>query len=333
MDITRSCGPLRLFQQTAESECLFCGTDERKPMDSKSEYVLPSEADLSYRFQSITKVMPSVGFTSVVFLGREKVSSHVSPEYTRGYASQDIALKAVLKSKFATKHELEQARYEIEIHSRLEHPNILPLLSSEETPEALVLIMPMAVSDLHSITVNKTFPENVVARLSLDLLRGLEYLHYEAGVVHRDINPRNILILPGGSVRICDFGFAEPLAVGDWRDASCSGPRGSIGFISPEQTKRLPYDHRIDVFALGVIVYSLLGGYEPFFPSNRVALLDGHSDETVLQFESPYWDGISEGCVEFIRRCLCGDPARRITSREAVGVPWVQESKDLQFSL
>ncbi len=197
----------------------------------------------------------------------------------------------------------------------------------------MIIVTPLAKSDLHSLTANKVLRESNCRRLCRQILTGLQYLHSQ-GLVHGDIKPENVLIFDSKSVigkyaiQICDFGFAEK--IGETGLLPYRGMRGSYGYFSPEQLNCRPYGQAVDIFALGIIIYSLLVGYEPFYPTNRAGLLTGDpdNDSTILRFDSPYWDRISVEAKAFLIKTLHGDPKGRFTAADALRSEWLNIDVD-----
>ena len=229
------------------------------------------------------------------------------------------------------------------------HPNIIPFLGGEETSESIMIVTPLAKGDLHSFTVNKVLSEDNCRRLCKQLLQGLAYLH-SLELVHGDIKPENVLIFKSPIneslhiAKICDFGFAE--RVGNTGLLPYRGMRGSYGYFSPEQLNRRDYGQAVDMFALGVMMYTFLAGYEPFYPTNKAGLMTGteESDSKILLFDSPYWDNISTCAKQFIKNVLHGDPKKRLSADEALQTEWIcnnspavamvagSEDTDIQFA-
>lgn len=249
-----------------------------------------------------------------------------------------------MKGKLHTHGDLERALFELDVHSKLVHPNLLPFLGGEETADSVIIITPLARGDLNSMSMNKVFAEDNCRRLCRQLLRGLEHLHGQ-GLVHCDIKPQNVLLFPSSAnkniAKICDFGFTE--RIGPDGLIRSGGMRGSLGYFSPEQLKRLPYGQPVDMFALGIMTYTLLCGYEPFYPANKAGFLTGDAtkDSKLLVFEAPYWDGVSQEAKSFLRGLLHGDPGQRLTAAQALADEWFQlpagtpstggEDADIQF--
>jgi calcium/calmodulin-dependent protein kinase I len=260
-------------------------------------------------------------------MGIEKFSKEVCrTSYAQGNG-QEVAIKVILKSKLHSEDEVERALHEMQLHPQLIHRNIIPCFASEETQDSIIIVTPLAKGDLHSFAVNKVVGEENCRRLCKQLLEGLAYLHRER-LVHGDIKPGNILLFEsaGGKyfAKICDFGFTE--RIDDSGFLPYRGMRGSLGYFSPEQLQKKSYGQPVDMFALGIIIYTLLCGYEPFYPTNRAGLLTGDSanDAEILAFESPYWDHISTAARDFLRSVLHGDPAKRLTASLALESDWIR---------
>jgi calcium/calmodulin-dependent protein kinase I len=243
-----------------------------------------------------------------------------------------VAIKVILKSKLHTKDELDRALFELQLHSKLSHPHIIPFLAGEETNDSVIIVTPLARGDLRSMTANKVLVEENCKRLCKQLLNALSYIH-GLNLVHGDIKPENILLFESSShaakyiAKICDFGFTE--GVGESGVLPHRGMRGSLGYFSPEQLNKQSYGQGVDIFALGIIIFTLLCGYEPFYPTNRAGLLTGDPsrDSSILVFESPYWDSISEDAKSFLRGLLHGDPVQRLTAQEALRSDWISADR------
>jgi serine/threonine-protein kinase len=89
----------------------------------------------------------------------------------------------------------------------------------------------------------------------------VRYAHHNL-VVHRDLKPSNILVTGDGQVKLLDFGIAK--LAGLSLTNSLAGPLGTIGYMSPEQLRGDPLDHRTDIWSLGVVAYEMLAGHRPF---------------------------------------------------------------------
>jgi serine/threonine protein kinase len=134
----------------------------------------------------------------------------------------------------------------------------------------------------------------------------LEYAHNQ-GVVHRDVNPSNIIVQPGDRIKILDFGLACPAGTEDF------GNTGTAHYMAPEQIDADPVDGRTDIYALAVTAHEMVTGKLPFPETDLSKLLELH---TTLDIPDPelITPGIPEQLREFIVTAGRRDPARRYAS-------------------
>ena len=128
-------------------------------------------------------------------------------------------------------------------------------------------------------------------------LAGLVYVH-EAGILHGDVTPGNILVDPAGTSKLTDFG-------------SAIGPSGrglgvTPAYASPEAAQGLPLDERSDVYSMGVVLYECLAGYQPFTGSSDEVVLHRH-----LTVEPAPIEGLARPLHELVESALAKDPVQR----------------------
>jgi serine/threonine protein kinase len=168
-----------------------------------------------------------------------------------------VALK-IPHQHLVTPEVLEEFRHEARLMARLEHPNILPLKNAEFIDEKFVIVYPLG---------EKTLTERLQSRLSLataldfaeQIISGVAYAH-EHRIIHCDVKPDNVILFPGGRLRLADFGIAKVAN----RTIRASGS-GTVGYVAPEQAMGRP-SFRSDVFSVGLIVYRMLTGRLPEWP-------------------------------------------------------------------
>jgi tetratricopeptide (TPR) repeat protein len=173
-----------------------------------------------------------------------------------------VALKFLpeqLASDDATRRHL---LVEAQAASRLDHPNICPIHTVEETPDGRLFIC-MAWCDGESLNRRiEAGPLELDEALHIvvQVGEGLEAAH-EHGIIHRDIKPSNIMLSAKGLPRITDFGLAR---IGQATRSTRSRTAGTIQYMSPEQVRGDGVDYRADVWSLGVVLYELVTGRRPF---------------------------------------------------------------------
>jgi aurora kinase len=183
-----------------------------------------------------------------VYLVRERKSGFV------------CALKVLHKNEIRQGGVEKQVRREIEIQSNLRHPNTLQLYGHFHDSKRIFLILEFAgQGEMYKHLQRETrFPEWKAAHYIAQMASALKYLH-KKHVMHRDIKPENILIGIHGELKISDFGWSVH-APGNRRKTQC----GTMDYLPPEIVNRDWYTEKVDLWALGVLMYELLTGTAPF---------------------------------------------------------------------
>jgi serine/threonine protein kinase len=204
-------------------------------------------------------------------------------------------------------------RREIQVAAQLQHPHIVPLLSAGEHEDLVWYTMPFIAGESLRSAVEKHGPMPVtdVVRVLYHVGEALDYAHGE-GVVHRDIKAANIL-RSGTYALVTDFGVAKAL------NASMAGAGmtqtgtaiGTPAYMAPEQLSGDPAaDHRIDIYATGLLAYELLNGRSPFAATTpaKVLLAVLSQDPQPLTEVRP---DVPRSLSELIMRCLSKEPDDR----------------------
>ncbi|OCT65497.1 hypothetical protein XELAEV_180417364mg, partial [Xenopus laevis] len=134
------------------------------------------------------------------------------------------------------------------------------------------------------------YTEKDASQLIRQVLDAVQYLH-NMGIVHRDLKPENLLYatpFEDSKIMISDFGLSK-IEDGGMMATACGTP----GYVAPELLEQKPYGKAVDVWAIGVISYILLCGYPPFYDENDSELFN-QILKAEYEFDSPYWDDISE---------------------------------------
>jgi len=156
-------------------------------------------------------------------------------------------------------------------------------------------------------------PVEEAIRLAAEVARGLAAAH-AAGIIHRDIKPSNIVVAASGTARIVDFGIAKTAG----RDVTGSGePRGTVAYMSPEQTRGEELDSRTDIWSLGVVLYEMLAGRRPFEgATDRVVIHAIRRDDPIPLTEAR--PEVPRRVSKLVLRCLDKEAARRPPSAGVV---------------
>ncbi|SPP89005.1 calcium/calmodulin-dependent protein kinase type 1 isoform X1 [Drosophila guanche] len=205
--------------------------------------------------------------------------------------------------------------------TRLTHPNIVQLLETYEDKSKVYLVMELVTGgELFDRIVEKgSYTEKDASHLIRQILEAVDYMH-EQGVVHRDLKPENLLYYSpedDSKIMISDFGLSKMEDSGIMATAC-----GTPGYVAPEVLAQKPYGKAVDVWSIGVISYILLCGYPPFYDENDANLF-AQILKGDFEFDSPYWDEISESAKQFIKNLMCVTVEKRFTCKQALGHPWI----------
>ena len=210
------------------------------------------------------------------------------------------AIKHMDKKKlFSLLHSLSSIQKEINIQSKIDHPNIVKLLFVKETNISYDLIMEYASTGslFHYIRKYKGLSENKSFSLFIQVVNAINFLH-QNDLIHRDIKPENILMYENNVVRLCDFGWCVKLD-GHQRGTFC----GTTEYMSPELVNHEGYGKEIDVWSLGVLLYEMIHGYSPFRP-NKPKFNEKDVMENIKNHNLIFERKISEECKDLIYHLL-----------------------------
>ncbi len=230
------------------------------------------------------------------------------------WKAEDLKLGRQVALKFLASHLVSDP----EIHKRFEreakaaaslsHPNICTVHEIDEADGKIFLVMELVKGESLEARIEKgPLSLNEALDIGRQVADGLQEAH-AAGIVHRDIKPGNILIMPDGRAKILDFGLA--LLTEGSKLTKLDATVGTVAYMSPEQAQGGEVDHRSDIWALGCVLYEMVAGQRPF---------QGHYDQalvySIINEEPEPLTAIRTGVpmdLEFVvSKALEKDPARR----------------------
>ncbi|MDB5883382.1 MAG: protein kinase (serine/threonine-protein kinase)-like protein, partial [Ramlibacter sp.] len=203
-----------------------------------------------------------------------------------------VAIKTVKVENLSEEAAAEyEARFRTEARSaaRLQHPNIVSVYDSDRDGDIAFLVMEYIQGDDLKYHLDKGVRYSLEQSLKMirDLLSGLDYAHKQ-GIVHRDVKPANLLIEPGGRVKLTDFGVARIQDSGEATRTQGSMV-GTLKYMSPEQVQGQKIDSRADLFSVGVVLYQLLTDKRPFDGDNDFSIIHqiiGHTPAPPSSFNA-----------------------------------------------
>ena len=287
---------------------------------SKESFVTINKGDITQFYEVIKKI--GEGSFGKIYKVRNKQSGDIR------------AMKQITKSKIPN---IEKFQNEIKILAMVDHPNIVRLFEVIEDDKYFNLLQELCTGGELARKIQTTqLKEKEIAKIFNQIMSAVAYCH-DKGIVHRDLKLENILFAsenPDAPVKIIDFGFSVLLGKNDLnKDKSqendlkkygfkrMKSKVGTLYYISPEIIKG-NYDEKCDIWACGVILYILLGGYPPF---------NGSSDKEVYNiitqvkydFNQPTWKNVSKYAKELIRNMLTL-AKNRYTAKQVLASKWLE---------
>jgi len=206
---------------------------------------------------------------------------------------------------------LERFRREARAAAGLSHPNIVAVFDSGSDDGTHFIVTELVEGETLADRLGRDGPmppaESIA--VAVDIARALAAAH-ERGLIHRDIKPGNVMLLPDGRVKVVDFGIAR--AAGSDTLTGTGVVLGSTAYLSPEQAGGHPVDERADLYALGCVLYEMVTGHVPFRADTPIATMYRHVNEdpplpsTMVPVQSEL--------EAIVMRCLEKDPKRRFAS-------------------
>ena len=171
--------------------------------------------------------------------------------------------------------QVQRFEREIQVQARLHHPNIVGLYNAVRNGDLIALVMEFVEGEsLQRILESGPLPVETAVDFTNQVLGALAYAH-DAGVIHRDVAPANIIVTGDGTAKLTDFGLARSVA--DVRLSTSGVPLGSPWYMSPEQVRGFgALDARTDIYAMGAVLHEMLTGEKLFKAAGAFAVMRAH---------------------------------------------------------
>ncbi len=241
---------------------------------------------------------------------------------------RDVAVKVLRGLSHGSPDAIARFQREARAVAALSHPNILAIHDIGEANGVAYAVMELLEGEtLRGRLAASAIPARKSVEYALQIAQGLAAAH-DRGIVHRDLKPENVFLTQNGLVKILDFGLAVLSTPGSSADLSQSptvGTQpgvvlGTPGYMSPEQVRGRPVDHRTDLFALGAILYEMLTAKRAFRGDSPAEAMIAVLQEDPMS--SPTGTQITPELARIISHCLEKEPGERF-----------QNARDFAFAL
>ncbi|OHT15753.1 Myosin light chain kinase A [Tritrichomonas foetus] len=226
----------------------------------------------------------------------------------------------------------ERVQNEVNLLKEIDCPYIISGLDYFDIPHFSCVVMPLCEECLqkenplrssssmpsisNSFNKGSAMTEDSARKILYDALHALKYLH-NRNIIHRDIKLGNFLMI-GNDAYLADFG----LATKHEKNELLTEPVGTLQFAAPEIINHEPYDDSIDIWSLGVTLFSLLSGNHPF-PLSPECTLRRCITKAAFFYPAAQWRNISKNAKDLIDKMIVADPKKRITIEDALKHPWM----------
>ena len=231
---------------------------------------------------------------------------------------EHVAIKILEKTKIKNRRDLERIKKEIKYMKMLNHPNIVKIYELIEDDNNFYIAMEYVSGGelFNYIVKNKRLEENEASFFYSQIIHIIQEIHKHK-ICHRDLKPENLLLTQNKTIKIIDFGLSNEY------DVYLKTPCGSPCYASPEVIKGLEYSGlAIDLWASGIILYSMLCGYLPFDDKNNENLFRKIL-KCKVEFPTKKNIVISETGKDLIKKILKPDPSKRISLEKILEHPFL----------
>jgi len=247
-----------------------------------------------------------------------------------GRLDRDVAIKILRSASIGDPDRLRRFEQEARAAAALNHPNIVAIYDIGTHDHSPYIVSEMLEGEtLRQKLTGGALTVRTCIDYGRQIASGLVAAH-EKRIIHRDLKPENLFITRDGQVKILDFGIAKltareteenPTVISMTTQTKVGTVLGTVGYMSPEQLRGKPVDHRSDIFSLGAILYEMLTGVRAFHGETEVdtmmAVLNADPKELTATREN-----IPVVFEQIVQRCLEKDPENRF-----------QSARDLAFAL
>ena len=238
--------------------------------------------------------------------------------------AREVAIKVLLEDSTTDPERLRRFEQEARAVGALNHPNLLAVFDTGLHDSVPFVVFELLEGEtLRERLAGKALALPKVLDYAVQIARGLAAAH-EKGIVHRDLKPENLFLTRDGRIKILDFGLAKLRPPLDSGDVGAETPTasvltdagkvlGTVGYMSPEQVRRSPADHRSDIFSFGSVLYEMLSGKQAFRRPSGIETMNAILKEDPPEL-SRTDSNLPPTLVRILARCLEKNPDDRFRS-------------------
>ncbi len=282
-----------------------------KPVDMA---ILRSRLTAALRI--VKAVPPPRRIPGYQLLGRLGAGAMATVYKARQLSLDRLVAVKILPKKFCQSHQFVERFYaEGRAAAKLNHPNIVAALDVGRHGDTHYFVMEYVEGHTvyEHLVKEGPYPEAEALAIGIQIAKALNHAH-QAGLVHRDVKPKNILITNEGVAKLADMGLARAVSDREAAEAEAGKACGTPYYISPEQIRGdVNIDHRADIYNFGATLYHMVTGRVPFTGADLSELLLKHLDEPARPPDHINPD-LTDGLCEIIELCMAKDPAQRYTT-------------------
>ncbi len=228
--------------------------------------------------------------------------------------NRTVAVKILKEEYLANEEFTRRFKNESKAIAILSHPNIVKVydVSFGDKMQYIVMEYIDGITLKEYIDGQETFKWKEAVHFTVQILRALQHAH-DKGIVHRDIKPQNIMLLPDGTIKVTDFGIARFSRQDMRATRNTDKAIGSVHYISPEQARGEITDEKADIYSVGVMLYEMLTGTLPFEADSAVsvAIMQMQSEAKPPRQINP---AIPEGLEDITVKAMQKEPSKRYQS-------------------
>jgi serine/threonine protein kinase len=231
------------------------------------------------------------------------------------YRARQMSVNRIVAVKVLPRHFLHDPGFydrfvrEVDVVAHLEHPHILPIYDYGNAEGVPYIVMRyLAGGSMAQMIRRGAQPLEELEKPFMQVAEALDYAHLQ-GIIHRDLKPGNIMLDENGNAYLSDFGIARVLG----SDMTGSAIIGTPAYMSPEQAKGMPIDGRSDIYALGIVLFELITGREPYQAETPMGLLLKHMNEP-MPLARDFREGVPPQVEDVIEMATAKEPDQRYSS-------------------